>query len=93
MNLYNINNKKISVWSDATSIEHFNFENNIENAKNIRKNLGIENKFIVFYHGHLTIARGILECVKAMTIINDSHPDILLFLLGQGPITEKIEIE
>jgi glycosyltransferase involved in cell wall biosynthesis len=90
--IFNIKNDRISGWTDATSLEHFNYEKNIFYGTKIRKEFNIENKFVVFYHGHITTERGLVDCAKAMIELNETCPEIILFLLGHGPAVSKIKI-
>jgi glycosyltransferase involved in cell wall biosynthesis len=50
----------------------------------LRQKLGLSNRFVIIYHGSLRLHGGLLESVEAVRLAKNDHPDILLFLLGQG---------
>lgn len=79
---FNLDLKPVGIWSDAASIELFNYEKNVDFGLKLREKFGLTGKFIVFYHGQLSLARGILECVDAVSRVKKEYPDIVLFLLG-----------
>jgi glycosyltransferase involved in cell wall biosynthesis len=87
---FNIDPKSIGLWSDAASTELFTPEKNIRYGLELRKKFGFYNKFIFMYHGGLEYKRGIIECVKAMKIVSRKYPDVVLFLLGNGPAFHEI---
>jgi len=82
---FNMNPKNIGVWSEGTSIELFAYEKNIPYGLELRKKFGLSRKFVFFYHGALSRSRGIIECVKAIQLKKKEYPDIVIFLLGNGP--------
>ena len=73
----------VGVWTSGVSTTLF------DPAKysklDLREKLSLDNKFIVMYHGSLSINRGILESIKAIEIVKDRYPDIVFFVLGSGP--------
>jgi len=80
---YNINLKSIGLWSSGVSLKLFN--PNKYDKDRIRKKFGIEDKFVILYHGnlgHSYASRGIVETIEAIKILDDKYSDILLFLLG-----------
>ena len=90
VNNYNVNPKLISVQNDATSLEHFDYDKNKEESSLIRKELNLVDRFVIFYHGSINIQRGLIDCIKAMIQIKHTHPNIVLFLLGEGNILSEI---
>lgn len=87
---FNLKSKKIGIWTSGVSQILFNPEKYIENNLKLRKKFDLEERFVVFYHGIFTATRGLQETVKAITIVKQKNPDILLFLLGTGPIVTAL---
>jgi glycosyltransferase involved in cell wall biosynthesis len=83
-NAFNIDSKSIGLWSDAASAELFMYEKNVDYGFELRRKFGLSNKFVLFYHGSIAKSRGIVESVKAVTILKKKYPDIVLFILGGG---------
>jgi len=81
-NKFHIDPKSVGVWSDGVSATLFKPEN--YNETTMRKRLGLHDNFVIFYHGSLSKGRGIPESIKSIKILESSHPNIVLFLLGEG---------
>lgn len=79
---FRIHPKFIGVWTSGVSTTLFKPENYDEIQ--MRKKLGLNNKFIVFYHGNLSVHRGIVESVRGIEILSGKYDDCVLFLLGKG---------
>lgn len=79
---FNLDPKSIGVWSDGVSIELFAYEKSAPFGLELRKEFGLSDKFVIFYHGSLSLARGVLECVEAITRIKKEYPKVVLFFLG-----------
>jgi len=47
--------------------------------------------FVCFYHGSLAENRGVLELVRAFSILRDREPAVKLFVLGSGTAYGEIE--
>jgi glycosyltransferase involved in cell wall biosynthesis len=88
---FGMNPAAIGVWTSGVSKALFNPEVRKSNGEELRKKLGLNGKFVVFYHGSLTATRGILESAEAMGRAKDKNPHLVLFLLGAGPIFTRIE--
>lgn len=74
--------KLVGVWTSGVSTTAFNAES-YDKIK-IRKILGLEGKFVVFYHGAYEGKRGIAETIKAVDLLRTRCPDLVLFLLGNA---------
>jgi glycosyltransferase involved in cell wall biosynthesis len=57
----------------------------------MRRKLGVDGKFVVFYHGSLGYRRGVVELVEAIALLNKRYNDICLFILGSGIDLETIQ--
>lgn len=88
---FRINPNKVGVWNEGVSTSLFNYERYSNQKKILRERLGLSNKFVVLYHGAFSPSRGLIECVKAMSIVKRRYSDIVLFLLGTGSILNDLK--
>lgn len=70
----------IGVWTSGVSTGLFDPQN--FDGVGFKKYVGLENRFVVFYHGMLGEKRGIMQTIKAIEILKSKYPDLVLFLLG-----------
>jgi len=81
----------MAVWTSGVDIEHFR----PRDAAELRHRLGLEGKFVAFYHGNVQQNRGVAELVEAMDLLRDL-PEVYLLVVGGGhewPILERIKQE
>lgn len=81
---YGINRSHMAVITNGVSLDFFDPDKNIAISKEIRKRLGMSEKFIVMYHGSLNPQRGLQQAIKAIASVKLKHPDIVFFVLGAG---------
>ena len=84
---YDVDPKSVGIWTSGVSTTTFRAEN--WDKTKIRKSLGLEGKFIVFYDGVFGRKRGIAETIKAVGLLKARCPDLVLFLLGNDEINAK----
>jgi len=84
---YDINSRFVGVWTSGVSTIAFNPENCSETE--MRKKFQLEGKFVVLHHGVFGKKRGIIETIKAIEILKNAYPYLVLFLLGRGDINLK----
>jgi glycosyltransferase involved in cell wall biosynthesis len=82
-NKFSIVPNKIGVWTSGVSSELFFDKNNVQNGLDLKKKLGLDGKFVVFYHGAFSESRGIMDAINAMALLKGKCPEIVLFLLGK----------
>jgi glycosyltransferase involved in cell wall biosynthesis len=80
---YTIDSNSIGIWTSGVNINRFDADKFVDSAKQLRHELGLDNKFVVFYHGSFGAERGILEAIKSLEYLRNEK-DIKLFLLGAG---------
>lgn len=90
---FRIDKRFVGVWTSGVSQELFDPMKYSEGTHHLRRKLGLDEKFVVFYHGYLGVKRGILESVRSIPLIANQWNDIVLFLLGNGPALSEIENE
>ena len=61
-----------------------------EAATSLRRELGLEGKFVVSYIGTMGMAHGLETIIAAATRMRDTHPEIAFLLVGEG--ADKIRI-
>ena len=84
-NNFGINSRKVGVWTSGVSQTVFNPNGSTQKSTHLRKHLKLDDKFVVFYHGVFTASRGLGETLQAMKLIKPKYPNIVFFLLGDGP--------
>jgi glycosyltransferase involved in cell wall biosynthesis len=84
---FKINEKTMTSWGSGVSISLFN--PNDFSQSHLKQKIGLENKFIVFYHGSISENRGIRQIIEAMSIVEQSNTNIMLLILGAGPYFEE----
>ncbi|NHI94809.1 MAG: glycosyltransferase WbuB [Candidatus Lokiarchaeota archaeon] len=67
------------------------WEANANSVKEIRKNLNIEDKFVVGFYGTLTYYRGLEELIKSAEIISKTNYDIQFLIIGRGLLKNKLQ--
>ena len=70
---------------------YFNPENCTSDGLELKRKLGLSGKFVVFYHGVFTATRGLKETVESMKILRSEYPNVVLFLLGTGPMVSTLK--
>jgi glycosyltransferase involved in cell wall biosynthesis len=90
-NAYKISSNFVGVWPSGVSTALFDPKRWASKAVNMRQELSLSKKFIIFYHGIFTANRGLIETIHAMMRLKNSHPSLVLFLLGTGPITPLLK--
>jgi len=88
---YSIESCNVGVWTSGVSSSFFNPDIWQTEGQKLRLNLGLSNRFVVFYHGHITVERGILTLFNAMVYLKNINPNYLLFLLGDGPLVYNLQ--
>jgi len=81
----------VGVWTSGVSEGLFNPANYASEGKSFRASLGLSEKFVVFYHGVFSANRGLTQTVNAIKILQAKYPQIVLFLLGTGPIVTALK--
>ena len=84
---YKIPPEKIGIWTSGVDLNRFY----PRDGSMMRQKLGVDGKFVVFYHGSLGFRRGVVEVVEAIRLLNERYGDICLFILGSGIDLENIQ--
>ena len=86
-----------SVWTSGVSKALFDPSRYREKGKILKKELGLGDRFVVFYHGVFGARRGLIESVESIAVFNhrggSTSRDVVLFLLGGGGALSAIKEE
>jgi len=88
---FSIKPDKVGVWSSGVSVTLFNPDYWSSKGYKLRIKLGLVDKFVVLYHGHITENRGLVEAVEGIKILARKNSNVILFILGSGPATSKLK--
>jgi glycosyltransferase involved in cell wall biosynthesis len=88
---FNINPKRVGVWSSGVSTTLFNPENYVLEGADLRRKLGLTRKFVILYHGAFSANRGLRETIEAMSIVKRANSNVVFFLLGKGPVDHSLK--
>jgi colanic acid biosynthesis glycosyl transferase WcaI len=78
--------EKISVVENGVETQLFA----PEPATALRKELGVEGKFVVSYIGTMGMAHGLETIIAAATQLRDANPEIAFLMLGEGAEKDRI---
>lgn len=84
-----LNPEFIRVWHNGVDLDLFRSRKS--EGREMRKRLGLSDRFIVFYHGAFRENGGIKETIQSIQILKKDYPSITLFLLGAGPGLKSFE--
>lgn len=90
-NRFGINPDKVGVWTSGVSTKLFYSPKYISGRHELRRKLGLSEKFVVFYHGIFTATRGLVETIEAIKILGRAYPNVVMFFLGTGPIVSMLK--
>jgi len=79
--------EKLCVWSSGVDPILFNPDTVVD----IRYDLKFDQRFVIMYHGVLSPNRGLQQSVEAIAMLRRKYPQIMLFLLGKGPVQNELE--
>lgn len=88
---YNLNKATVGVWPSGVSPSIFSQNASSSEKDSLKRNLGLNGKFVVFYHGFFAEDRGLKESVEAMALLRHGYPDLVLFFLGSGPFEQELK--
>src|SRR4029077_420630 len=78
--------EKISVIENGVETQLFA----PEPATGLRRELGVEGKFVVSYIGTMGMAHGLETILAAATQLRDTNPGIVFLILGEGADKDRI---
>jgi glycosyltransferase involved in cell wall biosynthesis len=83
--------EKISVIENGVETRLFAPESfSGEAAPALRRELGVEGKFVVSYIGTMGMAHGLETIIRAAVQLRDANPEIVFLMVGEGAEKERI---
>ena len=79
--------KKIGYFQTGVNFRMFN----PANSNSLRTSLGLNDRFIIFYHGVLSPNRGLQNVIKAMYFCRQEIPNILFMIVGTGSAETELK--
>ena len=80
--------EKMSLVENGVEIDLFTPR---EDREDLKKELGLENKFVVSYVGTFGLAQGVGAAIEAAALVRDSAPDIAFLMVGGGAEAETVQ--
>lgn len=92
---FHINPKWVGILSGGVSSEFLDYDKKLANKRNLlRKKFGLLDKLVVLYHGSLRFyTGGIIETIKALSLIKQTCPEIVFLMLTATPESSKILLD
>jgi len=87
---FSIDPERVGVWSSGVSTKLFNPDDHTPESVHLRKRLGLNEKFVVCYHGVFSANRGLAETIEAMSIVKKVSYNVIFLLLGTGPSVRSL---
>jgi len=84
IDVYNLKNKKVGIWSSGVSIEDFN---KLDKNNGLQINLK-DHKFTLVYHGDYSPTRGIENLIKAISELDSALKNNIKLLIIGMPINK-----
>jgi len=78
-----IDPSKVGVWTSGVSLRHFDPRKWEDDAMELRRRLGLDDKFVIMYHG--VLRPGLENAIDAIAKLKGIRDDVVLFILGAGP--------
>lgn len=80
---------KVKIFNNAIDLDKFKFDENVRNE--VRKELGIEDKFVIGHVGRFCYQKNQDFLIDVFAEVYKRNPDAVLLLIGDGPDRERIE--
>lgn len=88
---FKLDPKIVGVWTSGVNLHLFDPKKVYHHRMMLRKLMGINDKFVVFYHGSFSAGRGIIETIKSINFVKKEVNNVVLFLLGNGKLAPLID--
>lgn len=78
---------RIGVWSSGVNLQQFE-----QQGPNMKKQLKLEDKRVLLYHGVLSPNRGLQNAIRAVSLLRDELPELEFLFVGDGYGREELEL-
>lgn len=83
-----IKNGEVTIFNNAIDIDKFKFNPDVRNE--VRKELGIEDKFVVGHVGRFCYQKNHKFLIKIFDEIHKANPNSVLLIIGKGDLEDEI---
>ncbi len=83
--------RKVHLWPSSVDTELFDPGKHRGDRERVRKELSVQGKFVIMYHGYVSDERGLSELVEATRMVHREHDQVRLLLLGMGPAVQGLK--
>jgi glycosyltransferase involved in cell wall biosynthesis len=91
---YRLDPERIGVWSSGVSLEHFDPARfSAEETATLRRELGLEARRVLLYHGALEPNRGVGMAIRALAALGAQASDVSLLVVGRGSALPELRRE
>lgn len=80
---------EVTIFNNAIDLDKFKFDENVRNE--VRKELGLEGKFVIGHVGRFCYQKNQEFLVDIFEEVYKQNPNAVLMLVGDGPDREKVE--
>lgn len=87
---WHVPRKKISLVMNGVDHEMFTVEGS---TGNFRQDLNLQGRFVVSFVGIIGNAHGLSTIVQAARLLEKTHPDVMILMVGDGADKEKVQFE
>lgn len=84
-----LNSKELTILKNAINVEEFKF--NEETRKQLRKELGLENKLVIGHIGRFNKSKNHEFLIDIFKAVQTGCPEAVLMMVGDGQLRSKIE--
>lgn len=80
---------EVTIFNNAIDLDKFKYNENVRNE--VRKELGLEGKFVIGHVGRFCYQKNQEFLIDVFEEVYKQNPDAVLILIGDGPDRKKIE--
>ena len=85
--------RSFGVWESGVDTARFSRERWADGARELRKRLGLDDRFAVLYHGDVSPNRGLHVAIRAFALLQSANlsPTPVLLVVGDGAARAQLE--
>ena len=84
-----VRNNDVYIMTNAIDVSNFEFQNNIRNY--VRKELGIEDKFVIGNVARFSFQKNHEFLIKMFSVLSKNRSDVVLVLVGRGELFDEMK--
>jgi glycosyltransferase involved in cell wall biosynthesis len=91
---FRLDARRLGVWSSGVSLEHFDPARfSVEETAALRRDLGLEGRRVLLYHGAVEPNRGVVTAIRALAELGARAADVSLLVVGRGSALPSLREE